>query len=458
MSSTRPPARVRLTNPIALLAPALAAAGTLWCWWTFRHLGDSREQLTRFFGWFALAFTIYLGTLWLVRCLERSDQPPRVRAALFGVILLAAIGGRWLLLPVTPTLSDDMYRYRWDGRVQLAGIDPYRYPPNHPSLAFLRDADFSRINFPHLRTIYPPLMEWAFRLGAHLGDTLAAQKTVFLCAEAMTCLSLLFILRRRRRSPLWVVAYAWHPLVLLEVAGQGHNDAVGISLLWLGLAAWEASRPAWAAMAWASAFLAKLVSVILVPWWWCRRRTRSWLLAFLICAALPLAIHWRMLHALTETLSAMTGRGSSNASLYEILAWLVGSRSAALFMALGLWMALVVWWARREADPIRYLCKTLAAAALLAPALHPWYLTWLVPCFCFRRAPALILLTGTVVLAYTVWPGYLGGGHWAMPWWARIAEYAPVLLVAAGQWLITRMRKPSMRSSAAVVAPGSSSL
>ena len=433
MSAAVPIFHRRFTKSVLLVWLAIAAAGTLWCWREIRQLGDLRERLGSFLGWFAVAFVVYLGGLWAVRWIERTVRHRWFTVTALGIIALVAIGGRLLLLPVTPVFSDDIYRYRWDGRVQLAGIDPYRYPPNHPSLSFLRDADFSRINFPHLRTVYPPLMEWAFRLGARFGQTITAQKAVFLLAELLTCVSLILILHRRGRSPLWVLAYAWHPLIMLEIAGQGHNDAVGIAFLWLGLAAWDASRPAGAAIAWAGAFLAKLVSMILAPWWWFRHRARRWLPVFLLLSLLPLALQWRMVPALVGTFSAMTGRGSSNASIYEIIIRLVGSRPTTPLISLGLWAVFVVWCAKREEDPIRYLLKTLSVAALLAPALHPWYLTWLVPCFCFQRMPALMLLTATAVLAYTVWPGYLANGSWVMPRWARCVEYGPVAALFAWQ-------------------------
>ena len=75
-------------------------------------------------------------------------------------------------------------------------------------------------------------------------------------------------------------------------------------------------------------------------------------------------------------------------------------------------------------------------AALLTPVLHPWYLLWLIPCLCVWRLPALMALTGTVVLAYTVWPGYLDGGPWRVPLWARALEYGPVALL--GLWSVRR--------------------
>ncbi|MBI4353825.1 MAG: hypothetical protein HY595_01170 [Candidatus Omnitrophica bacterium] len=417
---------------------AVLGTGITVCWWQARLLGDVRLHLGAFYGWFFTAFAFYLGALGLAYRAERFTLSGRQKRLSLGLIVIVAVVVRLFLLPATPTLSDDLYRYRWDGRVQQAGIDPYRYPPNAPELSSLRDEQDAHINFPHLRTVYPPLTQWAFRLGASLGDTLISQKLVFVGAELLLIGALLFILWRRGQSLLWVVAYAWHPLAILELSGSGHNDALGLAMLWLGLAAWEARWWPAAGVAWAAAFLSKFTSLVLVPWWWFRRVSRRGLILLLLLSLLPLATHPTAISALFESLGHVATRFESNASLYLGLVWITRNIVVARLLAFSLGIGFVVWWARRQADPIRYCLGVFAASALLSPVLHPWYLVWLLPCFCFWRAPALVALSGTVVLAYTVWPGYLSEGRWELPVWAHVVEYAPVVLL--GGWELWRKR------------------
>lgn len=436
--------------PLSLLC---LGVGSVVAWWRIRALGDVREHLGAFYGWFGLAFLVYLAALWIVRCAERRDPladdrhepsrraqqgpgPRRIRWLSLGLIVGCAAAARLMLLSSVPTLSDDIYRYRWDGRVQQAGIDPYLYAPNASEVTPLRDAQCTRINFPHLRTVYPPLTQLAFLAGVSLSDAVAAQKAVWAFAELLTIMSLALVLAHRRRSPLWVIAYAWHPLVVLEIAGSGHNDALGLAFLWMGLAAWDLRRYPTAAVGWALAFLAKYAAVLLLPWWWFRGVAKRALLVFLALAGLPLLLRPAAVGALVESLTAMSGRFESNASGYLLLTWLLGDASIARVAAVGLWVGLLLWWARRESDPIRYLFLGMTAAALLSPVLHPWYLVWIIPCLCFWPVPAVIALSATVVLAYTVWPGYLAQGRWQMPVWARALEYVPVVVL--GLWSLSR--------------------
>ena len=422
------------------------------CWWQIRQLGDPRDRLPSFYTWFAAAGAVYGAALWVVRQVEQERPARRVEWAWLAPLLLAAWVARGTMVAVTPTLSEDIYRYRWDGRVQWAGLDPYAYPPNHPALQALRDATLSRINFPHLRTIYPPLTERAFQLGVLLGDSLTSQKLVFLCAELLTMASLTLLVLCRGRSPLWVLAYAWHPLPILEIAGSGHNDALGVAWLWTGILAWQVRWRGGCALAWAAAFLSKFTSIILAPWWWFRREGRGELAAFLLLSLTPIVCSPTLAIALRESLSAMASRFESNASAYLFVTWLLHDPAAARVVVGGLWIGWLLWWARREADPAKYVMLGCAAAALLTPVLHPWYLLWLIPGFCLWRVPALMVWTGTVVLAYTVWPGYLAGGRWRMPGWAHVLEYAPVVLL--GLWELRRVLPSAARArSAAVTRP-----
>ncbi len=404
-------------------------AGLIGCWWRIRLLGDLRRDLGAFYTWFALAFLLYVLALRLAHRADRDPASERVgvwRTAF--AMLLVGLACRLLLLGTIPVFSDDIYRYRWDGRVQAAGISPYAYPPVAEELAFLRDATWHRVTFPSLRTVYPPLAQAAFRLGVAIEPHLLGQKLVFVASELVMVLCLLMVLRRRRRSPLWAVAYAWHPLPVLEIAGSGHNDALGVAMLWLGFAAWESRHRGGTAVAWAGALLAKFASVLLAPWWWARRAGRGWLVVFLALAAGPFLAQPMAATAITESLSAMAGRFESNASLYLLLARGVGSPEVARIIAALCGGAFVIWWGRRQADPVRYFGGAFAAAALLSPVLHPWYLVWLIPLLCFFPSLGWLYFSWASSLVYTTWP---------TPTWVLWIEYAP-LYVLLGVELASR--------------------
>ena len=160
--------------------------------------------------------------------------------ALIGIV---AVGLRLVLLPIEPNLSSDAYRYVWDGRVQSAGTNPYRHVPQDSALEALRDeAIFPNINrADYAVTIYPPAAQMLFLAVNRIADGLLAMKLAFVLCEALTVAVLLDLLRRLGRPPVRVLAYAWHPLAVWEVAGNAHVDAAMVAAMMLGL--WVALVP-----------------------------------------------------------------------------------------------------------------------------------------------------------------------------------------------------------------------
>src|SRR5258705_6979398 len=148
-----------------------------------------------------------------------------------GIVLRACV------LLFDPILSSDIYRYVWDGRVQAAGINPYRYFPAHEALAFLRDGTI----FPHINradfavTIYPPVAQFFFLIVTRIGESVTMMRLALLGCEAVTVTLIMLLLRRMSHALTRVVAYLWHPLPLWEIANSGHVDALMVALMLLGL-------------------------------------------------------------------------------------------------------------------------------------------------------------------------------------------------------------------------------
>src|SRR5689334_21254247 len=190
------------------------------------------EAPTAFLGLFGVAFACYVAGATLLW--NRTGRP----AVVFASIVAGA--ARLVLLPAAPTLSTDAYRYVWDARVAASGIDVYRDPPTAEALAPLRDtAIFPKLNHRDWRTIYPPLAQAFFRLVyAIRPDSVMAMKLSLGLVEVAAAAVLLGVLHGLGLPAGRLVVYAWHPLVLVEVWGSGHLDA--LALLAIVAALWAA--------------------------------------------------------------------------------------------------------------------------------------------------------------------------------------------------------------------------
>jgi hypothetical protein len=181
-----------------------------------------------------IALTIPAGLLTIVAT-HLAERVPLDRALwlVFGLGILL----RAYVLLFDPFLSSDIYRYVWDGRVQAAGINPYRYLPAHEPLAFLRDGTI----FPHINradtavTIYPPVAQFFFLIVTRIDESVTMMRLALMGCEAATVTLIMLLLRRMNRPVTRVIAYLWHPLPLWEIANSGHVDALMVALMLLGL-------------------------------------------------------------------------------------------------------------------------------------------------------------------------------------------------------------------------------
>ena len=150
--------------------------------------------------------------------------------------LVAAVVLRVIFLPGVPSLTDDFYRYQWDGRVQQAGINPYRYAPNDPRLDRVGYADRALVNHPRLRTVYPPLAEATFYGVATAGGGVLAFKLLFGAFDLLTAAAVWWLADAKRRRQATVL-YLLCPAVIVQTWGSAHLEIVAVSLVVLAAAA-----------------------------------------------------------------------------------------------------------------------------------------------------------------------------------------------------------------------------
>jgi len=415
------------------MSPLLAAAGAVLsaCVAVWSTQGDQTERISSHLLLYALAFAAYLTAL-------HAGRGISVR----GLRLAVGLSLLWraALVATTPLLSDDIYRYVWEGRIQLHGGNPYAWAdrPDAPKWEALHDDVWERVNHKDYTAIYPPLWQLTARTVVALRDSVTAMKALSVLCETLMLAALARLLRLRGLPRERLLVAAWSPLALVEIAGSGHNEALGLLFLILSLLALEERRPLLSALAAALAFQAKLVPGLVAGAWW--RRYRAWhLLAAGALAGLLVVPYASAESGLWLSLGKYGQYWVFNETLFAPLAAAVGDHDKAVAIAAGLVVIVaVVLGARRRTTADAAALGVLAAWLLLTPNVLPWYALWFVPLLALRETPAVLLFTGTASLAYLVYPGWLAGGPWQIPWSVRALEYGPCIAVMA----VDRLRSP----------------
>jgi hypothetical protein len=401
--------------PLAIVLPAalmLAAAGAgLWCL--------QRWLLDGYCAVFLIQVAIYGLAAW---SLLRHAPDPRLqgRRALIAIVVVAGLL-RAIALFAPEALSTDAFRYVWDGRVQAAGINPYRYVPADPHLVFLRDpAIFPNINrADYAHTIYPPTAQLSFLGIERLSDSILGMKLGMCAFDALSIGCLIALLRHEGLPTTRVLLYAWHPLPIWEFAGTGHVDAIAISLLLLCLLLAARRAPIWAGIALGAATLAKYYPLLAAP---AVYRRWDWRLP-LACLATIALLYLPYLGLGTGVFGFLPGyadeEGLRSGSGFFLWALLQrgfhlpadGLRYYLPFVAVVLGgLALWAQFRRRAARDDDGVLGTYVLASAFTVLFSPhnaWYFAWLVPFLCFRFSLAHLWLTGICVLIY-VFPYPLG--------------------------------------------------
>jgi len=352
-----------------------------------------------------------------------------------------AVAFRLLFATVPPSLSDDVWRYLWDGEVAAAGINPYRFAPDDLALSGLRDATWERMNHRSISTIYPPYAQLLFRAVAPRGG-LMGWKVVVLAFDLLALLGVMEGLRAVGRPAALAILYAWNPLVLTEFAWNAHVDVVAVAGVTWAVVASLRERPRLAVALVCLAGGIKLFPLALLPVFVKRSGCRPGIAiaaAIGLAGAVPYASAG--LAALSSGLRVYAETWEFNGSLYEALRSLVAPSTARLLLAVAM-LTVVACVTRSSADVPDATLWILACMVFVSPTVHPWYATWLIPPLA-RRAPraSLLLFTQVVVLSYVVLAVRDATGRWFLP--ARYAnlEWWPVWSLLGVELLRSRRER-----------------
>ena len=386
------------------------------------------------------------GVAYLLAIRELFSTPEfSKRVIVFGLVLSALWQIQFLRMP--PGLDDDIHRYVWDGRVQRLGYNPYIVIPGDPALASLHTSETRTLNNPEVPSPYPAGAQLFFRAVTSIHESIFALKVTFVACDLAIVLVLLDVLRRSRQGEHWVLAYAWHPLLAIEVAGSGHVDIVGVLLLLVSAAALLRRWRAVAAMSFALAVAVKLLPIVLLPLYWKRVRMRDAALAAIVVGLLyiPFLNHGRIP---IGSLGSYVQRFRFNDPVFATLERVVAPRFVAgLAVLVGFLTA--IWMRKKPAEgSAEAFAWPMAASLFCAPVVYPWYLLWMLPFLRSTSTLPILVWTLSILSTYYVWHLRTVGRPWLVPDWIVILEYGSVAVAAAIVALRRLTRSPALQCSA----------
>ncbi len=385
-------------------------------------------------------------------------------------LILGAIAFRIALLPVVPLLSDDVYRYLWDGVLQLQGINPYESLPSDERLAHLHDSVlFEEMNSPEFFSVYPPLSQVFFAIGAlayPLGWEAAYYllKVLFVGIEMGGVVALASLVKAHH-----AVLYAWNPLVVIEVAGQAHTEAVMVGLLLGAVWAVHHQRIGLASVLVAGAGMAKLYPFALLGLLFVRYGWRGLWPGLVLALSLG-ALYLRPSHLtnMLESLELYVSYFEFNAGLYFLLkevGWIVSASDPSstvagiLTLVAAVAVCVVLWLMYTQRFPTGAHGFAIASYAVIATyiltatTVHPWYLLGLLALLPLLPSSHFGPWLWLSVASLGTYARYVDGAYWLFVWisWLGFAAFTLAILFVYRDRLLSRLMRYRAERKAALI-------
>jgi hypothetical protein len=402
--------------------------------------------------------SLTLGGIAYLLAIREFFATPRFsrRVVVIGLVLAAVWHIEFLRVPAGA--DDDIHRYVWDGRLQRLGYNPYIVVPSDPAAKGLHTPETRNLNNPDLPSPYPAGAQLVFRAVTTIQESTFAFKVAFVVCELAIVFVLLDVLRCTGQGAHLVLAYAWNPLLAIEVAGSGHIDIVGALLLVVSAAALVRRWRATAAVGLGLAIAVKFLPVVLLPLYWKRVRIRDAALAAAVVGLLyvPFLNHGRIpIGSLGTYVQNFRFNGPVFAALDR-----VAPPQLLLGLAVLVGLVTATWQRIRSAAPELspdlfawdLFAWPMAASLLCAPAVFPWYLLWLLPFLMSASTLLIIIWTVSIFPTYVQWHFRALGRPWgALPSWVMLLEYGCVAIAGATIALRRLMRPAAPRYSNGLV-------
>lgn len=408
-----------------------------------------RSQFTFLITGMAVLFAIYF--FWLRKGRGWSKYEIWFFAILFRVVLLFS----------TPNLSDDYYRFVWDGNLLATGYNPIEYVPSQQPIAgtaernYLQHQVLPYLNSPGYYSVYPPVNQLCFGMAAIItGNNLNANvfvlKVLLLLFEIVTITLLFKLLRWYKKRTTLAIIYALNPLVVIEVAGNIHFEGVMMAMLLFGF--WCLVKQKWllAGLGLALAVCTKLWPLMFLPFlirflgW--GRSIQIWMytLAFCIVFFLPF-LSETFLQNFSSSLNLYFQKFEFNASAYYVLRWvgyeltgynLIRWVGPALAVTV-LFAAAILWYRQKRTNLVEWMSNSFwlfFAFLFLSTIVHPWYLLPLVAFSVFVKWRFALVWSAMVFLSYYAY----SNNTYTESYWLIALEYSVVIGFLIWEWRFNR--------------------
>ncbi|SDQ07069.1 Protein of unknown function [Flagellimonas zhangzhouensis] len=349
----------------------------------------------------------------------------------FKFLLVVGILFRLVFLFAEPNLSQDFYRFIWDGELIKNGINPYLYTPDQileqgkivfANMKELREG-MTDLNARHFSN-YPPVNQLFFALSAFLGNGSVMSSIIVLRLTIILAdLGILYfgrkLLQNINQANHMAFWYFINPLVIIELTGNLHFEGVMLFFFVWALYLVSKNKWLWATPIYALSIMVKLMPLLFLPiflkYLGIKKSAIFYTLIGVSCLALLLPFYSSVfIENYSDTLALWFHNFEFNASIYNVVKkiavtyyeakpWELIDTYGNIITKIVLGLALLITFLRKNRSlqsVITSMTLLLASYYFLSSTVHPWYIVFLLGIAIFTELNFPLVWTATVILSY----------------------------------------------------------
>lgn len=375
----------------------------------------AQQDFQEILYWYAAAFCLYLISV----SLKSSWR----------WWIVVGIAARCVLVLTFPSLSDDVYRFFWDGNlVAHLGISPYHMLPSeltdtHADIPGHLFATYPLLNSPEYYSVYPPVLQLVFALaawcaGGDIATFAIVMKLMYVGAECLSLHWMYLLLREYKRIP-DTTYYVMNPLVIIEGVGNLHAEILVISCVLGMLFFLRRSRVLTSGMLMSLAIGLKLLPALFLPFVATHMHKKvRWVFAGIVATLTFLllvpAISYRCGAGILSSTGLYFRNFEFNAGIYSVVRWigfkLYGYNIIAVAgpaLAVATVIVLLLYWWKTKHESANALPRLMLVALTIylfgATTVHPWYLCPLVALSVLTGYRYPVVWSAMIILSYAAY-------------------------------------------------------
>ncbi|MEQ9290381.1 MAG: hypothetical protein RIG77_25840 [Cyclobacteriaceae bacterium] len=398
------------------------------------HYFVARESSLQLSISYLLVFAIYL---YAIRYLQFTKAQILTFSVLCRVAMFFAL----------PGLSDDFYRFIWDGRLISHGINPFVHVPDFfmqqpTQLGTLSPALYEQLNSQHYTTLYPPVSQLFFWLAAlisphDLTGSVFFLRLIILLFDVGNILLIMAILRQNQMSELRVVIYAFNPLVILELTGNLHFEGIMLFFILGFVYLYGLNKVKLSTIPFSLAIATKLIPLMFLPLVLKKLKLPAFIGFGLLAGGITVLtffpfLDWHFLSGMSESLDLFFRKFEFNGGLFFLfreIGWfykgydMVSTIGPLMSLAALALILAYSFWSKKSTNILSGFTVILFIQLSLATTVHPWYIIPLVAFSCQTNFKFPLVWSALIFLTYA---GYSETGY-SHPFFLIGVEYIIVL-------------------------------